>query len=154
MSLLYRHSPRDLSIRCCQRAVCVSLLLPAHISGRRHILPTDTAVGRGRSERETEGPNVCSLVVPHGQALVYLLTSFAAFPACSEYYFSVENLCNDMFLRQQMNVDGYLPLSFIANFNRVRTLTNDLALIGRALDDSEEVWHGSAPSLPYVLFGS
>lgn len=69
-----------------------------------------------------------------------LADCLAVIPACSEYYFSVENLCNDMFLRQQMNADGYLPLSFIANFNRVRTLTNDLALIGRALDDSEEVF--------------
>ena len=60
-------------------------------------------------------------------------------PHCSEYYFSNANLCNDMFLRQQMDADGYLPLSFIANFNRVRTTTNDLNLIAKALEGSSEV---------------
>jgi la-related protein 1 len=48
-------------------------------------------------------------------------------------------MCNDVFLRQQMDPNGFLPLSFIANFNRVRTLTNDLSLIARALDGSQEV---------------
>eukprot|EP01134_Creolimax_fragrantissima_P001005 CFRG1005T1 len=56
-----------------------------------------------------------------------------------EYYFSAENLCNDLFLRQQMDKNGYLPLSFIANFNRVRLLTNDLEIIHKALSDSSVV---------------
>ncbi|ANB13081.1 Sro9p [Sugiyamaella lignohabitans] len=41
-----------------------------------------------------------------------------------EYYLSVENLCKDMYLRRQMNSDGLVPLSVLANFNRVKALTN------------------------------
>jgi len=46
-----------------------------------------------------------------------------------EYYFSIENLCKDMFLRGQMNEEGFLPLALIAGFNRVKSLTTDMQLI-------------------------
>ncbi|KAJ3159297.1 La ribonucleoprotein domain member 1 [Geranomyces michiganensis] len=42
-----------------------------------------------------------------------------------EYYFSVENLCHDIFFRRQMNhTNGGVPIALIANFNRVRSLIN------------------------------
>jgi len=47
----------------------------------------------------------------------------------SEYYFSHENLGADIFLRQQMSKDGYVPLSLIASFNRVQTLCDDINFI-------------------------
>jgi la-related protein 1 len=40
-----------------------------------------------------------------------------------EYYFSVENLCKDMFLRQRMDAEGWIPLPVIAGFNRVSQTT-------------------------------
>lgn len=40
-----------------------------------------------------------------------------------EYYYSVENLCRDMYFRNQMNPShGGVPLSVIAGFNRVKSL--------------------------------
>jgi la-related protein 1 len=51
------------------------------------------------------------------------------FSFSSEYYFSTENLEADIFLRQQMSKDGYVPLSLIANFNRVQTLCDDINFI-------------------------
>ncbi|KAF9908972.1 La ribonucleoprotein domain member 1B [Lobosporangium transversale] len=60
-----------------------------------------------------------------------------------EYYFSVENLCKDIYLRKQMDDEGYVPLPFVANFNRIRYLTTDLALIKDALKSSKEIdMHG------------
>ncbi|CAF4625232.1 unnamed protein product [Rotaria sp. Silwood1] len=53
-----------------------------------------------------------------------------------EYYFSPENLQVDIFLRQQMTKDGYVPLSLIASFNRVRSLCDDINLIANAVQDS------------------
>ncbi|CAF0761772.1 unnamed protein product [Rotaria sordida] len=53
-----------------------------------------------------------------------------------EYYFSTENLEADIFLRQQMSKDGYVPLSLIANFNRVQTLCDDINFIADAVKDS------------------
>jgi hypothetical protein len=41
----------------------------------------------------------------------------------SEYYFSIDNLCKDLFLRKHMDGQGYVPLSVIANFKRIKTLT-------------------------------
>ncbi|KAG2207968.1 hypothetical protein INT47_010952 [Mucor saturninus] len=54
-----------------------------------------------------------------------------------EYYFSIDNLCKDIFLRQQMDANGFVDLSFIANFNRVKGLTTDIKLIREALDNSQ-----------------
>ncbi|CAI7890830.1 unnamed protein product, partial [Closterium sp. NIES-54] len=37
-----------------------------------------------------------------------------------EYYFSIENLCRDLFLRSKMDSEGFIHVDVIAAFNRVR----------------------------------
>jgi len=46
-----------------------------------------------------------------------------------EYYFSLDNLCKDMFLRKHMDSKGFVFLSVLANFNRIRQLTQDMELV-------------------------
>lgn len=46
-----------------------------------------------------------------------------------EYYFSVDNMCKDMFLRKQMDSQGFVPLDVLANFKRVKSLTEDFELL-------------------------
>ncbi|GIL71970.1 hypothetical protein Vretifemale_2399, partial [Volvox reticuliferus] len=53
-----------------------------------------------------------------------------------DYYFSVDNLCKDIFLRSKMDDNGWIPLAVVANFNRVRILTLDWTLIVDAMSDS------------------
>ncbi|KAI8991344.1 hypothetical protein BDF20DRAFT_909135 [Mycotypha africana] len=50
-----------------------------------------------------------------------------------EYYFSIDNLCKDVYLRSQMDSEGYVPLNLIAGFNRVRGLTADYNLVRESL---------------------
>lgn len=50
-----------------------------------------------------------------------------------EYYFSVENLCRDIYLRLNMNSEGWIDLSFISGFNRVKILTIDPELLADVL---------------------
>ncbi|KAI8989273.1 hypothetical protein BDB01DRAFT_756597 [Pilobolus umbonatus] len=54
-----------------------------------------------------------------------------------EYYFSIDNLCKDLFLRSQMDTKGYVPISLIAGFNRVKGLTTDVSLIASSLESSQ-----------------
>lgn len=56
-----------------------------------------------------------------------------------EYYFSVVNLCKDPFLRMHMDGQGWVPISLIAGFNLVKTLTSDINLILFALRSSSVV---------------
>ncbi|KAH7292302.1 hypothetical protein KP509_29G061100 [Ceratopteris richardii] len=56
-----------------------------------------------------------------------------------EYYFSIENLCRDIFLRSNMDEQGFIPVSVIANFNRVKMLTPNPGLILDALRNSSVV---------------
>ncbi|KAI9012018.1 hypothetical protein CLU79DRAFT_722393 [Phycomyces nitens] len=53
-----------------------------------------------------------------------------------EYYFSIDNLCRDIFLRSQMDAQGYVDLQLLANFNRVKGLTTDMALIRESIQSS------------------
>lgn len=53
-----------------------------------------------------------------------------------EYYFSRENLAVDSYLKSQMDNDQYVPIRTIANFNKVRKLTSDLASIVSVLKES------------------
>ncbi|CAI2164549.1 3344_t:CDS:10 [Funneliformis geosporum] len=50
-----------------------------------------------------------------------------------EYYFSLENLCKDIYLRNNMDSEGYVPISLLAGFNRVKALTLDEAFVREAL---------------------
>ncbi|XP_073398226.1 la-related protein 1-like [Dendrobates tinctorius] len=56
-----------------------------------------------------------------------------------EYYFSVDNLQRDFFLRRKMDSEGFLPIGLIASFHRVQALTTDIGLIVKALRDSKVV---------------
>lgn len=56
-----------------------------------------------------------------------------------EYYFSIENLCRDIYLRSNMDPQGFIPVSVIANFNRVRMLTLNPSLILESLRKSTVV---------------
>ncbi|KAF3841111.1 hypothetical protein F7725_006973 [Dissostichus mawsoni] len=56
-----------------------------------------------------------------------------------EYYFSLDNLERDFFLRRKMDQEGFLPLSLVASFHRVQALTTDVNLILEALKGSQEV---------------
>ena len=41
----------------------------------------------------------------------------------------MDNLCKDMFLRKHMDSQGYVFLSILANFNRIKQLTSDTDII-------------------------
>ncbi|KAK9456093.1 hypothetical protein V1511DRAFT_257775 [Dipodascopsis uninucleata] len=57
-----------------------------------------------------------------------------------EYYFSVENLCKDIFLRRNMNSSGLVPIQVLANFNRIKNLTNgDIGLLVEACRQAPSV---------------
>ncbi|KAJ7327761.1 La ribonucleoprotein domain member 1B [Desmophyllum pertusum] len=56
-----------------------------------------------------------------------------------EYYFSEQNLQKDLFLRRQMDSEGFIPLALIASFYRVQALTQDFNFILEALKGSEAV---------------
>eukprot|EP00126_Sphaerothecum_destruens_P015792 Sdes_comp9836_c0_seq1m1377 len=56
-----------------------------------------------------------------------------------EYYFSIENLAQDSFLVSQMSSDFYVPISIIAQFKMVRSLSQDINLITEALRSSSAV---------------
>jgi la-related protein 1 len=58
-----------------------------------------------------------------------------------EYYFSIENLCKDMYLRKRMDSQGFVPLHFIAAFKRVRELSGDggMTMVRAACELSTEI---------------
>jgi len=60
-----------------------------------------------------------------------------------QYYFSDENLPNDNFLKKQIQLDsnnqGYVPLEFISQFNRVKQLNASVDNIREALKGSTMV---------------
>ncbi|ONM11755.1 ABC transporter G family member 3 [Zea mays] len=53
-----------------------------------------------------------------------------------EFYFSKENLCSDVYLRQQMDGQGWVDLSLIAGFKKVQGLKKDLQYIKETVQSS------------------
>ncbi|XP_065861546.1 la-related protein 1A [Euphorbia lathyris] len=56
-----------------------------------------------------------------------------------DYYFSYENLKNDHYLRSLMDNQGWVLISAIAAFNRVKKMTTDVSFILDALQSSSTV---------------
>lgn len=56
-----------------------------------------------------------------------------------EYYFSVDNLIKDSYLRSLMDAQGWVPASIISNFNRVRNMKTNIPFILDALRSSNLV---------------
>ncbi|POS70871.1 hypothetical protein DHEL01_v210735 [Diaporthe helianthi] len=68
------------------------------------------------------------------------LLQHAALKQQIEYYFSDLNLVKDLFLRGNMDTQGFVPLSVIAGFSRVKTISRqDLQSVREACSDSEEI---------------
>ena len=55
------------------------------------------------------------------------------------YYFSIENLCKDVYLRSHMDSQGFVFLDLLAQFNRIKQLTNDMDLIRQACLHSQTI---------------
>ena len=63
-----------------------------------------------------------------------------------EFYFGDTNLAKDGFLRQKIeeSKDGFVLISVLLTFNRLRSITEDSTVVAKALQASEE----APPSLP------
>lgn len=91
----------------------------------------------GRSQSYSVEPYQQASMVPMGMGYIPPYFANPMLRACIktqlEYYFSVENLCRDIYLRLNMNSEGWIDLSFISGFNRVKILTADQELLADVL---------------------
>ncbi|XP_076881742.1 la-related protein 1C-like [Bidens hawaiensis] len=76
---------------------------------------------------------------PHGAVPYWESSLHGSILKQIEYYFSDENLVKDTFLRSHMYDEGWVPITLIAGFQRVKKLTNDLQMILRSLAYSNTV---------------
>ncbi|KAI1386946.1 uncharacterized protein F4822DRAFT_431812 [Hypoxylon trugodes] len=53
-----------------------------------------------------------------------------------EYYFSIDNLCKDWYLRKFMDSQGFVPLTVITTFKRMQEIAQDYQLVRMACDSS------------------
>jgi la-related protein 1 len=82
---------------------------------------------------------------PHPQSMSAVpYTSYIDYPSLLamvtmqiEYYFSIDNLCKDVYLRKHMDSQGFVFLNFIAGFKRIQSLTQELETLRSACQESE-----------------
>ncbi|KAK8055293.1 La domain family [Apiospora rasikravindrae] len=56
-----------------------------------------------------------------------------------EYYFSVDNLCKDTWLREHMDSQGYVKLDLIRDFKRIKRSTQDINLLRFACEQAHGI---------------
>merc|ERR1719181_1308022 len=56
-----------------------------------------------------------------------------------EYYFGMENLLKDVYLRKHMTDEGWVPIPLLAGFRRIQTMTTDLTIMLEAISTSQIV---------------
>lgn len=66
-----------------------------------------------------------------------------------DYYFSLENLIRDVFLRRNMGTEGWIDLDLILNFKRVTIITNG---IHNAIEETDE--EKKAQELDLAILGA
>ncbi|KAI5855690.1 hypothetical protein BZA05DRAFT_215613 [Tricharina praecox] len=67
------------------------------------------------------------------------VVDYGALTVQINYYFSVDNLIKDIYLRKHMDNDGYVRLSFIMGFQRVQQHTKDINVLRDACLSSPEI---------------
>lgn len=67
--------------------------------------------------------------IPHAMFIPPFDPQRAALLKQIEYYFSSENLVKDLYLRSHMDELGWVPITLIAGFQRVKDLTNNIPYI-------------------------
>mmetsp|Transcript_8969 Transcript_8969/g.17669 ORF Transcript_8969/g.17669 Transcript_8969/m.17669 type:complete len:721 (-) Transcript_8969:1785-3947(-) len=93
----------------------------------RPISPTGSGSGGYSSDSSAEAVDVSKLDPA---------TLKARIKAQVEYYFSQQNLNRDAYMISQMDSDGFIPVSVIANFRKVSKLTDSEEMIADAIADS------------------
>lgn len=108
-------------------------------AARAHSIPTNNGMYRqyGSAQHMSSLPNVNQMYdysmqplsagpynyqIENAQVITMVQTQL-------EYYFSIDNLCKDVFLRKHMDSKGFVFLSFIAGFKRIQSLTQDFELL-------------------------
>ncbi|PKS07882.1 hypothetical protein jhhlp_006490 [Lomentospora prolificans] len=68
--------------------------------------------------------NASVMGYPHAPSPALYLDPYlvSALSAQLSWYFSIQNLCRDMYLRKNMDSQGFAPLSLVVGFNRVSSL--------------------------------
>lgn len=56
-----------------------------------------------------------------------------------EYYFSIENLCKDVYLRAHMDSQGFVPLMFVCGFSRMRQMQPNMDHVRMVCAESDVV---------------
>ncbi|KAI4912867.1 hypothetical protein J4E90_006275 [Alternaria incomplexa] len=74
-------------------------------------------------------PAPMSAGLPYSPYGVDQYSVFAMITTQVEYYFSVDNLIKDLYLRRHMDSQGFVALEFIAGFNRIKSLSPDIDMI-------------------------
>lgn len=54
-----------------------------------------------------------------------------------EYYFGMENLLKDVYLRKHMNEEGWVPISLLQGFPRIQQITHDPSILVDAITTSQ-----------------
>lgn len=56
-----------------------------------------------------------------------------------EYYFSIDNLCKDVFLRKHMDSQGFVFLNFLAGFKRLQQIAASFSTLQQACHESPHI---------------
>lgn len=54
-----------------------------------------------------------------------------------EYYFGMENLLKDVYLRKHMTDEGWLPITLLQSFRRIENMTSDFSILMEAIQSSQ-----------------
>ncbi|KAF2593915.1 hypothetical protein F2Q70_00045500 [Brassica cretica] len=77
--------------------------------------------------------------IPHLRRLALVSDLSSRIVSQIEYYFSDENLVSDDYLKSLMDNQGWVDVFFIAEFRRIKALTDDIDLILRSMGSSTTV---------------
>ncbi|KAH8808402.1 hypothetical protein F5884DRAFT_369579 [Xylogone sp. PMI_703] len=104
--------------------------------------PPNGNTGSQMTPLQTSGPVFDYQPMAHMSAIPYnpFIEQYSVLAMVTmqlEYYFSIDNLCKDVFLRKHMDSQGFVFLSFIAGFKRIQALTQDFELLRYACQESE-----------------
>ncbi|KAI0387298.1 hypothetical protein F5Y04DRAFT_274156 [Hypomontagnella monticulosa] len=124
---------------------------PVQTTGNQHRSRPSSGSNRaqGGSRHQSSRASYPVVGVPYDTAVYHNSGPYPAFPDPNhilsgvlsqvEYYFSIDNLCKDWYLRRFMDSQGFVPLGVIATFKRMQEIAQDYQIIRIACDSSPHI---------------
>jgi len=110
-----------------------------HQDGEQYVMANDAKLNAHYTYQQAEMRKIPGIEEPSAHQQWQWVELMESIRRQTEYYFCADNLANDIFLRLQMDSEGWVSIPLLASFHRMKRLTQNVMVIEQAIVASPDL---------------